>query len=160
MINPIIVNFDPTSEVDMRALCKNWTEGGAAVFAVLDGVGTWNGDNQLCITQEGHTPLLSQWTTVTNWTQEGAPYLWWTGPDDAAILQAVVDWGTSSGLLGGGRKVAVVAGDRASDQLALEPVPPSGPQAGRGDAHGRDDSVQHLGHGVGQRRRLRSSCSG
>jgi hypothetical protein len=118
-INPMIVNFDPTSEVDMRALCKNWTEGNAAVFAVLDGVGTWNGDNQLCITQEGHTPLLSQWTTVTNWTEEGSPYLWWTGPDDAAILQAVVDWGTSSGLLGDGRKVAVVAGDRASDQLAL-----------------------------------------
>ncbi len=118
-INPIIVNFDPTNEIAMRALCKEWTEG-EPVFAVLDGVGTWSGDNQLCVTQEGHTPLLSQWTTVTNWTQEGTPYLWWTGPDDAAILQATVDWGLGAGLLGADHKVAVVAGDRASDQLALE----------------------------------------
>ena len=83
------------------------------------GSGTWTGDNQLCITQEGHTPVLSQWTTVTNWTQEGSPYLWWTGPDDAAILQATVNWGLSAGLLGSGIKVGVIAGDRASDQVAL-----------------------------------------
>ncbi|HTZ08840.1 MAG TPA: ABC transporter substrate-binding protein [Acidimicrobiales bacterium] len=118
-IKPVITTIDPTNEISMRALCKQWTEGSNPVFAVLDGVGTWNGDNQLCITQEGHTPLLSQWTTVTNWTDLGSPYLWWTGPDDAAILQATVDWGVSAGTLGAGRKVAVVAGDRASDQLAL-----------------------------------------
>jgi hypothetical protein len=118
-IKATIVNFEPTSETQMRALCKDWTEGGASVFAVLDGVGTWTGDNQLCITQEGHTPLISQWTTVTNWTQQGAPYLWWTGPDDAAILQTTVDWGVSAGLLASSGKVAVIAGNRASDQLAL-----------------------------------------
>ena len=116
----MIVNFDPTNEAAMRALCKQWTEGGPAVFAVLDGIGTWTGDNQLCITQEGHTPCISQWTTVTNWTQKGSPYLWWTGPDDAAILQATVDWGLSRGRLGHGVKVGVIAGDRASDQLALD----------------------------------------
>jgi hypothetical protein len=118
-INPIITFFDPTSETNMRALCKDWTEGSPAAFAVLDGVGAWNGDSQLCITQEGHTPFLGQWTTVSNWTEEGSPYLWWTGPDDASILQAVVDWGHSAGLLGGKRKVGIIAGDRASDQLAL-----------------------------------------
>ncbi len=118
-INPIITNFDPTNEADMRALCKDWTEGSPAAFAVLDGVGDWTGDNQLCITQEGHTPFIGQWTTVTNWTNEGSPYLWWTGPDDAVILQAVVNWGLSSGLIGGTKKVGVIAGDRASDQLAL-----------------------------------------
>ena len=119
-IVPVIANIDPTDEAGMRALCKNWTEGSNPVFAVLDGVGTWNGDNQLCITQEGHTPLLSQWTTVTNWTTLGSPYLWWTGPDDAAIIQATVDWGLSAGTIGTRRKVAVVAGSRASDQLALD----------------------------------------
>jgi hypothetical protein len=119
-INPIITMFDPTSEAGMRALCKDWTEGSPAVFAVLDGVGAYSGDNQLCITQEGHTPFLGQWTTVSNWTQEGSPYLWWTGPDDAAILQATVTWGRSAGLLGGKRRVAVIAGDRTSDQLALK----------------------------------------
>ncbi len=118
-IDPEIVNFDPTSETGMRALCKQWTEGSDPAFAVLDGIGTWTGDSQLCITQEGHTPLLSQWTTVTNWTEQGAPYLWWTGPDDAAILQATVQWGVSAGLLGDGRVVAVIAGNRASDEVAL-----------------------------------------
>jgi Periplasmic binding protein len=118
-INPIISFFDPTSESNMRALCKDWTEGSPAAFAVLDGVGAFSGDSQLCITQEGHTPFLGQWTTVSNWTTEGSPYLWWTGTDDAAILQATVDWGHSTGLLGGKRKVGIVAGDRASDQLAL-----------------------------------------
>ena len=85
-INPIITTFDPTNESEMRALCKTWTEGSPAAFAVLDGLGDWTGDDQLCITQEGHTPFIGQWTTVTNWTNQGSPYLWWTGPDQAAIL--------------------------------------------------------------------------
>ena len=118
-INAIITDYDPTSESQMRSLCKTWTEGSPAAFAVLDGLGTWTGDNQLCITQEGHTPFIGQWTTVTNWTNEGSPYLWWTGPDQAAVLQAVVDWGLSADLLGGTHVVGVVAGDRASDQVAL-----------------------------------------
>jgi hypothetical protein len=119
-INPIISSFDPASESSMRALCKDWTQGSPAIFAVLDGVGTYTGDNELCVTQEGHTPMLSQWTTVSNWTAAGSPYLWWTGTDDAAILQATVSWGHHSGLLGGTRKVGVLAGDRPSDQLALK----------------------------------------
>jgi hypothetical protein len=118
-INPIITTFDPTNESEMRALCKTWTEGSPAAFAVLDGLGDWTGDDQLCITQEGHTPFIGQWTTVTNWTNQGSPYLWWTGPDQATILQAVVNWGLSAHLVGGGIKVGVIAGDRASDQVAL-----------------------------------------
>jgi hypothetical protein len=119
-ISAVIVNYDPTNESQMRSLCKTWTEGSPAAFAVLDGLGAWTGDDQLCITQEGHTPFIGQWTTVTNWTNQGSPYLWWTGPDQAAILQAVVNWGLSSNLLGGTRKVGVLAGDRASDQVALD----------------------------------------
>ena len=103
----------------MRALCKQWTEGSPAIFAVLDGVGTWTGDSQLCITQEGHTPMLAQWTTTTNWTNAGSPYLWWTGADAAPVLSATVNWGLSSGRLGHGKKVAVVVSDQASDQTAL-----------------------------------------
>jgi hypothetical protein len=58
-INPIIVNFDPTDESGMRALCKQWTEGSPAAFAVIDGIGDWTGDNELCVTQEGHTPMIA-----------------------------------------------------------------------------------------------------
>jgi hypothetical protein len=119
-IDPIIPSFDPTNESQMRSLCKNWTEGSPPVFAVLDGLGDWTGDDQLCVTQEGHTPFIGAWTTVTNWTNQGSPYLWWTGPDQSAILQAVVDWGLSSHLLGGTVKVGIIAGNRASDQAALD----------------------------------------
>ncbi len=119
-INPIIANFDPTNESQMRALCKTWTEGSPAAFAVLDGIGDWTGDDELCITQEGHTPFLGAWTTVTDWTNEGSPYLWWLGADQAAILQAVVNWGLSAHLIGGGVKVGIIAGNRASDQVALD----------------------------------------
>jgi hypothetical protein len=118
-IDPIIVSFDPTNEATMRAQCKEWTEGSPATFAVLDGLGDWTGDNELCITQEGHTPFLGAWTTATNWTDLGSPYLWWTGPDQAVILRAVVDWGLSAGLIGRGIKVGIIAGNRASDQVAL-----------------------------------------
>jgi hypothetical protein len=119
-INPIITSFDPTNEAQMRALCKTWTEGSPAAFAVLDGLGDWTGDDQLCITQEGHTPFIGAWTTVTDWTNEGSPYLWWTGPDQAAVLQAVVNWGLSAHLIGGTVKVGIIAGNRASDQAALD----------------------------------------
>jgi hypothetical protein len=119
-INPMIVPFDPTNNAEQRALCKQWTEGTPPVFAVLDGVGTWEGNNELCITQEGRTPMLAQWTTITNWTDLGSPYLWWTGPDDAPILRATVAWGLSSGRLGHHLKVGVVVSDQASDQAALD----------------------------------------
>jgi hypothetical protein len=118
-INPIITSYNPANDLAMQALCTQWTQGNPPVFAVLDGVGTYTGPEQLCVTQQGHTPLLSQWTSVSTFTQEGAPYLWWTGPDDAAILQALVDWGRSQGTIGGRAKLGVVAGDRASDQIAL-----------------------------------------
>ncbi len=119
-INPMIENFDPTNEAGMRADCLQWTQGNPPVFAVVDGLGSWAGDNQLCITQEGHTPFIGQWTTTSNWTQQGAPYLWWTGPDQSAILSTLVAWAKGAGLVGGKRKLAIVAGDRASDQKALK----------------------------------------
>ena len=118
-INPMIVSYDPTNADEQRSLCKQWTQGNPPVFAVLDGLGTFQGVNELCITREGHTPMLSQWTTTTNWTDLGSPYLWWTGADAAPILAATVSWGLHSGRLGHGQKVAVVVSDQASDQSAL-----------------------------------------
>jgi hypothetical protein len=118
-INPMITSYNPANDAAMQALCDDWTQGYPGVFAVLDGVGTYEGADQLCVTQQGHTPFLSQWTTVSTFTQAGAPYLWWTGPDDAPLLHALVDWGKSQGTIGGTAKVGVVVGDRASDQTAL-----------------------------------------
>ena len=118
-INAIISYFDPTSESDMRALCKDWTEGSPAAFAVIDGLGAWSGDNELCITQEGKTPMLAEWTTATDWTTTGSPYLWWLGPDQAIILRTLVYWADSSGYFGSKKKLGIVVGDRASDQLTL-----------------------------------------
>ncbi len=118
-INPIIVQFDPTNDANMQALCEQWTQGSPGVFAVIDGIGTWTGDNQLCVTQQGHTPLISAWSTISDWTQLGSPYLWWTGPDMAPVLDATVQWGMSSGRLGHNVKVGVVVSDQAADQAAL-----------------------------------------
>jgi hypothetical protein len=118
-INPMIVSYDPTDEAGMEALCKQWTQGSPAVFAVIDGLGSWTGDNELCITQQGHTPMIAGWTTITDWTQLGSPYLWWTESDGAPVLSATVHWGLSSGRLGHGKKVGVVVSDQASDQTAL-----------------------------------------
>jgi hypothetical protein len=118
-IDPVIAHYDATSESSMRALCKQWTEGSPPVFAVVDGLGSWTGDNQLCVAQEGHTPFIGEWTTISDWTRLGSPYLWWTGPDQSAILHTVVRWGTGNGLLGPSVKVGVLAGDRTSDQVAL-----------------------------------------
>ena len=118
-IIPDIVNIDPTDETNMRAVCKNWTEGPGAVFAVLDGVGSWDGIDQLCITQEAHTPLISQWTTVPNFAQAGDPYLWWTGPNQAQVLIATVDWAKSEGYISKADTLGIIAGDRPSDQDAL-----------------------------------------
>ena len=111
--------YDPTNEVDMRALCKQWTEGSPAAFAVLDGIGTWQDQDQLCITQEGHTPLISAWSSVTDWTNTGSPYLWWTGADQAAILNTVVHWGLSTGRIHKSKPLGIVVGDLTSDLTAL-----------------------------------------
>jgi hypothetical protein len=82
-VNAIISMFDPTDEQSMRSLCKDWTQGSPAAFAVLDGLGAWTGADQLCVAQEGKTPFIGQWTGVSTYTQAGSPYLWWTGPDDS-----------------------------------------------------------------------------
>jgi Periplasmic binding protein len=118
-INPIIVSYDPANATEMRSLCQQWTQGNPPVFAVIDAIGTWTGDNELCVTQEGHTPMIAAWTTTTNWTDQGSPYLWWTGADQAPVLKATVQWGVASGRLGKGKKVGVVVSDQSGDQAAL-----------------------------------------
>ena len=94
-------------------------QGNPPVFAVVDGLGTYEGTYQLCITREGQTPMLSQWTTTTNWTDLGSPYLWWTGVD-GTHHHGHSSLGPEPGRLGPGQKVGVVVSDQASDQDALD----------------------------------------
>jgi hypothetical protein len=125
LIDPEIVKYNPLDDAEMRADCKDWTES-QEVFAVVDSYG-WHDDHQLCITQEGHTPLISKWTTVTDWTNRGNPYLWWTGPDDVEVLDNLV--ATSTDVLRN-NKFAVLVSDRASDTLALQYLEQSLDRAG------------------------------
>ena len=119
-INPMIVGFDPTNPDEQRSLCKQWTQGSPPVFAVLDGLGTLEGVNELCVTQRGpHADARPNGRRRPTGRISGAPYLWWTGADDAPILAATVNWGLSSGRLGHGTKVGVVVSDEVSDQDAL-----------------------------------------
>ncbi len=67
----------------------------------------------------------------TNLTKQGAPYLWWTGPDQASILATLVSWGKCRATVERTPKVGIVAGDRASDQVALERLPAARPATGR-----------------------------
>jgi len=114
LIDPEIVKYNPLDDAELRADCKDWTES-QEVFAVVDSYG-WHDDHQLCITQEGHTPLISKWTTVTDWTSRGDPYLWWTGPDSAEVIDNLV--ATWKDTLAG-QKFSVIVSDRESDKLAL-----------------------------------------
>ena len=117
-IKPKIVKFNPLKPAEMRALCKDWTTSGD-VFAVLD-TGKWHGDNQLCLTEEGKLPLISSWTTVSEWTKRGAPYLWWLGPDQGDILRNLVAWASDAGYLTPDTSFGIVTGDRAGDQAAVD----------------------------------------
>ena len=56
-INPMISNFNPTNESEMRALCTDWTQGSPPVFAVLDGLGTWSGDESALHHPAGPHPV-------------------------------------------------------------------------------------------------------
>ena len=105
----------------MRSLCKDWTEGSPAAFAVLDGVGdVERATDQLCITQEGQTPFIGQWTTVSNWTTDGLalPVVDRTGrrsdPAGRGRLGPEHRAARRQSQGGGHRR------DRASDQLALD----------------------------------------
>jgi ABC-type branched-subunit amino acid transport system substrate-binding protein len=117
-INAEIVTYNPLDDADMRAKCLSWTKD-QQVFAVVDAA-AWHDEQQLCITQEGHTPLISSWTTVSDWTQRGAPNLWWTGPDQSVVLKSLVAWAQRRGELTPTTKFAIVAADRASDNLAVK----------------------------------------
>jgi hypothetical protein len=117
LIDPEIVKYNPLDDAEMRADCKDWTES-QEVFAVVDSYG-WHDDHQLCITQEHHTPLISKWTTVTDWTNRGNPYLWWTGPDQIEVIDNLV--ATWKDLLkDNDHKFSVLVSDRASDTAAKD----------------------------------------
>ena len=68
-----------------------------------------------------------------------------------ASSQATVEWGLNAGLLGNGRKVAVIAGNRASDQAGAQLLSPARPGARRRHADRRDDRGRPVRHRHHQR---------
>jgi substrate-binding family protein len=116
-IDPEIVGFNPLDDSSMRADCLQWTQD-QHVFAVVD-ADAWHDAEQLCITQENHTPLISTWTTVNDWTTRGNPNLWWAGASVNEILSNLVAWAASGHGLAPTTKFGVVAADRSGDTLAV-----------------------------------------
>jgi hypothetical protein len=106
-INAIQASYDPTNDNNMRALCKKYTVDHPA-FAFIDVLGSWHDAHQLCVTQEGHTPLISPWTTTSSFLHEGAPNLWWTGPDLCNVLRNLVHWAVASQTITTKTKFGVV----------------------------------------------------
>ena len=152
-INPIIVQFDPTNDANMQALCEQWTQGSPGVFAVVDGIGTWEGDDQLCVTQQGHTPLISAWSTISDWT---APRLALPVVDRArhgsrARCHRAVgpELGPPRPRRQGGRR-GLRPGGRPG---GAQPVPPARPQEGGHHPARRDGGGQPRRDGRHQLRR-------
>ncbi|MCU1460892.1 MAG: hypothetical protein JWO37_967, partial [Acidimicrobiales bacterium] len=120
-IDPVIVSYNPLDEADMRSKCINWRND-PHLFAVIDINGGWHDDQQLCVTQEGKMPLLSPWTTVTDWVNRSGGYLWWVNADQVDTLLNLVAWAQAQSppLLAKGVKFGVVAATREADSLALK----------------------------------------
>jgi hypothetical protein len=118
-INPITPSYDPTDENGMRALCKKYTVDSPA-FAFIDVLGSWHDANQLCVTQEEHTPLISPWTSTTSFLHEGAPNLWWTGPDLCNVLHNLVHWAVASHALTRSTRFGVVYTTSDADKGGYE----------------------------------------
>jgi hypothetical protein len=117
-IVPEIVQYDPTNAAEMTADCQKWTQV-EKVFAVID-TSAWFGDNQLCITQQGHTPLISGYASVQKDLDTGAPNLWWTGVEQVATLENLVAWAQGAGLLNKSTKFGIVYADRSTDTIVRQ----------------------------------------
>ena len=110
-----IEEFNPINEVDMRARCQRWTRE-EQNFAVVDSE-AWHSTHQLCITQENKTPLVSSFTSVSEFTRRGDPYLWWTGPSAEDVIPHWSAWALDAGYLASGKQTAVLLADRADDTI-------------------------------------------
>lgn len=115
-IDPIIQVFNPLDSTAMRAQCIKWATDDK-VFAMVDS-DAWHTEGQLCLTEEHDTPLISRWTTASEWTRRGAPYLWWMAPSADDVIADWVLWAREAGHLGGSNVVGVAISDRASDNFA------------------------------------------
>jgi hypothetical protein len=111
--------YDPTNDTSMRTLCKKYTVDQPA-FAFIDILGAWHDNHQLCVAQEGHTPLISPWTTTTSFLHTGVPNLWWTGPDLCNVLRNLVSWAVSSHALTSSTRFGVVYTDSDADQAGYD----------------------------------------
>jgi hypothetical protein len=113
-----IVPYDPTDATAKRTLCKSWTSGPSAAFAIVEGAGQWAGTDQLCVARDGHTPTIAQSAGNPSMSAASAPYLWWTGVDRSSIESALIQWASALQLLSSER-VGVVTTPQSDDQELL-----------------------------------------
>ena len=159
-INPMIVNFDPTNESGMRALCKQWTEGNPAGLRrarrarFLD-----RRQRALCHPRRPHS-LHRAMDDGDQLDPGGRPLPVVDGARPGP------DPGHGGGVgeeLGPARttnRIGIVAGDRTSDQVALNQyLLPDLRRAGFTDPLVADPAVEAHRHRGEQLGRARSSCS-
>jgi hypothetical protein len=130
-IDPIITDYNPVNDADMRNKCIQWADDNK-VFGVVDSE-AWHSGHQLCLTEEKDTPLVTSYTTVNEWPKKGAPYLWWTGPSTEEIVEHWVLWAKDRGFLNS--RIGVAIADRAEDKIAMAVMEKALARAGAKQVH-------------------------
>ena len=120
MIDPIIEQFNPLDERDMEEKCRKWTEDDK-VFAVVDSQ-AWHSSHQLCITADHGTPLVTNLGLSAKWPQDGAPFLWYTGPTTEETVDDWVLWMVESGQITKDNKLGVVTGVKEEEKLGAAEI--------------------------------------
>jgi len=94
---PTIVSIDPTNDAEMRAQCKGLDGRHAGGLCRCrrprDMVGRQPAVHH---TRRGQKPVHRGVDDGPDLDQDGCALLWWTGPDQASVLAALVSWGESA----------------------------------------------------------------
>ncbi len=120
-INPMIVSFDPTNPTNSGRCASSGPRATRRCSPCSTGSARGRGQRALRH-PKGHTPMLSQWSTTTNWTDLGSPYLWWTGADDAPIWRPPSTGGSARAVSDMARRSASWSRTRSATRTRSTPT--------------------------------------